>query len=268
MKNNKNIEIFSIGGYSSWCYYKPFRTLFDCGEGFATHFRNKIFGVDKLLITHFHLDHVAGIPQLVSARASARGNKDKPLTIYYPSTTVKVDGKLGALKALCDWNKNVNWVGVYHEDFSLQLTNKHYIKAFKTNHTEESIGYVIYEKRSRLRREYTNRNPYELKTLVRDGVQINEPYEQAVFVYALDNCGFDLDINSCDWFIQDANFLNSNDRERNTHNTLDEAIKKAKSIDAKNTILAHVSSRYFQENKSVNIPSNMYLLNSPTKYQF
>lgn len=265
MNKEHNIEIFSVGGYSSWCYYKPFRVLFDCGEGFATHFANRIFAVDKLYLGHTHFDHTSGLIQLTASRASARGDKEKPLTIYYPESDFN-KRKIQILQQLCDWNTNVHWKPFLPQQ-TLQLTNKHYIKAFKTNHTDESIGYIIYEQRSRLKKEYRNRNQHEIKTLVRDGVQISENYEYAVFVYALDNCGFEEKIDGCDWFVQDCNFLN-NDRERPTHNTFHEAVSKANEIKAKNTILAHVSSRHFNKKISVNIPKDMFLINQKRKYYF
>jgi len=266
MNKNNNIEIFSIGGYSSWCYYKPFRALFDCGEGFATHFRNKIFGVDSLYLSHVHSDHLSGIPQFLNSRTSARGDKEKELTIYYP-ISVYGQEKIDAIKTLTKFNKHVKWVGIL-PDFKQDITNKHYIKAFKTRHSKESLGYIIYEKRTRLKREYKNRNQHEIKRLVASGEKISEQYEFADFVYALDNCGFSEEINGCNWFIQDANFLNPDDKERNTHNTLSEAINKANEIDAKNTILTHVSSRYFNEPPKVKVPNGMVLLDKPIKFKF
>lgn len=75
---------YSLALYSNWYYHKPTRCLFDAGEGVATSMGKKIFAIRDVFLTHGHEDHIAGISNLVNIRNLASGERDKPLTIYYP----------------------------------------------------------------------------------------------------------------------------------------------------------------------------------------
>jgi len=69
--------------------------LFDCGEGTQRQFRKaklNLCKVNKILITHWHGDHVLGIPGLLQTLALSGYQKD--LTIYGPRGTKKFMNKL------------------------------------------------------------------------------------------------------------------------------------------------------------------------------
>src|SRR5690606_17395171 len=75
---------FSKALYSTWVFYKPDHLLLDCGEGAATALGNGGYGIEKVLLTHGHMDHISGIPVLLGTRAAGMGDPQKPLHIYYP----------------------------------------------------------------------------------------------------------------------------------------------------------------------------------------
>jgi ribonuclease Z len=64
------IKAYSKGLYSNWYFYAPDRVLFDCGEGAALNLRAGIFAIEKIFLSHGHIDHIAGLPLLVSLRQS------------------------------------------------------------------------------------------------------------------------------------------------------------------------------------------------------
>jgi mRNA degradation ribonuclease J1/J2 len=49
-----------------------------------TYLRGKEKNVRGVIITHGHYDHIGGLGGMIYTRAAARGDKEKPLTIYYP----------------------------------------------------------------------------------------------------------------------------------------------------------------------------------------
>ncbi|MCD6202835.1 MAG: ribonuclease Z [Methanophagales archaeon] len=116
--------------------------LFDCGEGTQRQMMRAKTGmaVSSIFITHFHADHVLGIPGLLQTMA-LQGRKE-PLEIFGPR---HVDKFLYHLLSL-------GYVGKGFEVKAIELKpgdevrrQKYRIKAIKTVHNVESIGYVLEE---------------------------------------------------------------------------------------------------------------------------
>ena len=126
------LEIYSKGLYSSWCYHKPSRTLFDCGEGFASYQGNFIFGIERVCISHGHEDHVLGLLSLVTTRNLARGDKEKPLEIYYPQN----DYLIGMIKKMLEercghrMQYSLKWIPIRDGHF-IKLDNGQEIECFR-----------------------------------------------------------------------------------------------------------------------------------------
>ncbi|PXF53286.1 MAG: ribonuclease Z [Candidatus Methanophagaceae archaeon] len=116
--------------------------LFDCGEGTQRQMMRAKTGmaVSSIFITHFHADHVLGIPGLLQTMA-LQGRKE-PLEIFGPRY---IDKFLYHLLSL-------GYVGKGFEVKAIELKpgdevrrQKYRIKAIKTVHNVESIGYVLEE---------------------------------------------------------------------------------------------------------------------------
>jgi len=116
--------------------------LFDCGEGTQRQMMRAKTGmaVSSIFITHFHADHVLGIPGLLQTMA-LQGRKE-PLEIFGPR---HIDKFLYHLLSL-------GYVGKGFEVKAIELKpgdevrrQKYRIKAIKTVHNVESIGYVLEE---------------------------------------------------------------------------------------------------------------------------
>ena len=75
--------------------YKGENILVDCGEGIQRQFRKAKLNpckITKILITHWHGDHVLGLPGLLQTLAFSEYNKN--LTIYGPKGTKKFIGNM------------------------------------------------------------------------------------------------------------------------------------------------------------------------------
>ena len=116
--------------------------LFDCGEGTQRQMMRAKTGmaVSSIFITHFHADHVLGIPGLLQTMA-LQGRKE-PLEIFGPRY---IDKFLYHLLSL-------GYVGKGFEVKAIELKpgdevrrQRYRIKAIKTVHNVESIGYVLEE---------------------------------------------------------------------------------------------------------------------------
>lgn len=132
--------------------YKSEGILIDCGEG--TQRQMKIAGikpnkVTKILISHWHGDHVLGLPGLIQTLAA--GEYDKVLRIYGPKGTNEHFAYMN--KAFVTENTlkiEVNEVrsGRFFEDKDF------YLEAFELKHGIPCLGYNFVEKdRRRIRVE-------------------------------------------------------------------------------------------------------------------
>jgi ribonuclease Z len=253
-----HIRLFSKGLYSSWCYHQPHQTLFDCGEGCATALNNALPGLEHLFFTHDHGDHTLGLPSLIGCRNAAQGTSrnaetmdkhNKPLTIYVPA-----DNKLFAgLFDFCehryaDWLRyKISFVPIT-SGFELQVGLKTYIKAIEMRHqkNQSTLGYVIYENRTRLKKEFLGQ---DIKALVKQGMKredLNEVYRANLFAYLLD--AYEIvdakEVTDCASVVIDCTFLKKEDRTDMTHFTLDEATTFCQSVGVKHMYSAHLSPRY------------------------
>ena len=124
--------------------YENRNILFDCGEGTQRQFRFaslKPSKLDYIFITHWHGDHVLGLPGLLQT-LSANGYK-KTLKIFGPVGTKRfVKSMLNAFIFYFDFN-----IEVYDlKNLDVFEDDRFYIKAYKLDHTTDTLGYRFVEK--------------------------------------------------------------------------------------------------------------------------
>jgi ribonuclease Z len=123
--------------------YKGETILVDCGEGTQRQFRKAHLNpckITKLLITHWHGDHVLGIPGLLQTLALS--NYSKTLEVYGPKGTkrrfqfmLNMFVFAGKIKVKIH---EVSKGKFYENDFILE--------AFPLKHSTKTIGYIFKEK--------------------------------------------------------------------------------------------------------------------------
>lgn len=121
--------------------------LLDCGEGTQRQF--KIAGISvtkvtKILISHWHGDHVLGLPGLIQTLSSMEYNNR--LEIYGPEGTKK---RMESMFEAFIFDKRINFVvkevksGIFFENNEFQL------EAHPLEHGIETLGYRFVEKDKR-----------------------------------------------------------------------------------------------------------------------
>jgi hypothetical protein len=101
-------------------------------------------------VTHTHLDHVAALPVLVARR---RMMKMEPPTIYLPAEAVEgVELLLRAMQRLDRGRLPTKLVGLA-PGAEVELSRELVVKAFATKHTLPSLGYLVWERRKKLKPE-------------------------------------------------------------------------------------------------------------------
>ncbi len=126
--------------------------LFDCGEGTQRQMMRAKTGMtlNSIFITHFHADHMLGIPGLLQTMA-LQGRKE-PLEMYGPR---HVDKFLYHLLALGYGERSFEVKAIELKPGDVVKRPKYEIRAIKTVHNVISIGYVLEEDRrpGRFKRE-------------------------------------------------------------------------------------------------------------------
>lgn len=115
--------------------------LIDCGEGTQIALREAGFSsnpVDVILFTHFHADHISGLPGFLLSM----GNSDRtePLTIIGPAGLTKVVNCLRVIAQELPFSVNCIEIDEEKQSFNLFGMN---ISAFRVNHNVVCYGYSV-----------------------------------------------------------------------------------------------------------------------------
>lgn len=133
--------------------------LFDCGEGTQRQLKIANFSlmkITKIVISHWHGDHVLGIPGLLQSMAAGL-NADKKLIIYGPKGTKKRIKKM--FETFIFDNKLDLSITEYKKDNQKIIENNDFIvESFLLDHGVETHGFRIAEKdRKRINMNYVNK---------------------------------------------------------------------------------------------------------------
>jgi len=249
---------FSKALYSTWLRYKPDNLLIDCGEGAATRLGNSGYAIERVLLTHGHIDHIAGLPPLLWSRAAGMGDNEKPLEILYPRDDLYVADMRGYLeRTSARLPFALRWIALDAGDsFALnapddasQNSTRHArrVETFATRHIKDrlTLGYKILETRRRLKFEYSNLSQEELRALAQNNIELSEDYDATLVAFGGDGLPLEPDdVRGAELLFHEATILDASERKHQLHSTLDEAVQVAAQAQPQALVLYHVSGRY------------------------
>lgn len=206
-------------------------------------------GTQTFFVTHAHLDHLAAIPVYVARR---RMMKMDPPTIYLPEESVdNVRRVLQAWQRLDRGRMICELIGVKSGD-EIQLSREHVVTAFATKHTVPSVGYVVWDRRRKLRPDLQGLSGDEIRDRRLAGEEVTHEVRVPLVCYVGDSAPAGLDncpaVYDAQVLITEMTFFRPEHRKEKIHKFghthIDDIIDRAERFKNELIILTHFSTRY------------------------
>lgn len=198
-------------------------------------------------ISHGHMDHIGGLAYYCSQRRF-QGMGDATL-ICDKRIAPAVRGMLAGFNDLEQQVTPYNLIEIEHEQ-EIEIKNNVVLRAFHTEHTSPSMGYVIVEKRSKLKEEFNGFPQEKLRELKERGVEITRVLDIPLIAYFGDTApGAPLlreDIRKAQIVICECTFIEPDHKERakiGKHLHLDDIVEWMPLLECEMLVLTHVSRR-------------------------
>jgi ribonuclease Z len=209
-------------------------------------------GTQTFLFSHAHLDHMLALPGYVSRR---RMMKMEPPLIIVPEEIVEnVEKMLRAWQRLDRGYMHYQIVGMSPGQ-EHELSRDHVVTAFATEHRVPSRGYVVWERRRKLKPEYHGLTGDQIRDLRLNGKEVSAEVRTPLVCYCGDTAPGGLDHEPAVYLskilITEMTFYRPEHRKEKIHKFghthLDDILARAERFQNEKIILSHFSTRYHVE---------------------
>lgn len=244
--------------------------LFDCGEGTQRQMRFagiNFMRIDNVFITHLHADHFLGLVGMIQSMDFLE--RTRTLNIYGPEG---LEETIGHMLSMGSFQMDSMSVKVHEVRPGLvKEGDRYWVKAAKTEHTQNSLAYCFEEKP---KRKFLKKKALELgvpegrlfsKLQGGHAVQVNgetiepdqvlsKPIPGRKVVYTGDTrvCESVIELaENSDILIHDGTFSHEDleNVEKAGHSTVVQAAEVAEKANVKKLFLTHISQRYTNPKK-------------------
>ncbi len=234
----------SLSGIRTSITMPELSLAFDVAQGFPYTLNLKHF-----FMTHGHLDHAAGIPYIISQKAMTGQNAAH---FYMPHSLVEPMQRIMNVWAeIENHSYNYHFIGLT-ENQTVPISRTQYLKAFKTHHRVDSLGYTVFQKKTKLKTEFLGLPPEEIIELRNAGTVLQHEIETPLVSFTGDTqIEF---LQTCSWvqhskvLFLEATYLDDRKSIQSArdwgHTHLDEIIPLLPTLNCEKIVLIHASSRY------------------------
>jgi ribonuclease Z len=209
-------------------------------------------GTPTWFVTHTHLDHVAALPVYVARR---RMMKMEAPTIYLPEHAVPLaEHVLRAFSRLDRGRLPCQLLPVMAGQ-EIVLSRELVVTACATKHTVRSLGYLVSERRQKLKAEYQQLSGEQIRDLRLSGVDVTEERRIPLVAYLGDSAPQGLDDNPAMYeakvLLAEMTFVAPSHRKEKIHKHghmhLDDFVERGDRFRNERVIAAHFSTRYHEQ---------------------
>ena len=206
-------------------------------------------GTPTMFISHAHLDHIAALPAYVSRR---RMMKMDPPVIYLPDSAVDTAwDMLQTFRKLDRGGMPCELVGLLAGD-QIDISREYVVTALPTKHTIDSFGFVVHQRRHKLKPEFADLSGEQIRDVKLSGTEITTETRVPVFAYTGDTSPPGLDSNEVFYdskiLISEMTFVAPEHRKEKIHKHghmhIDDYCKRVDRFKNELVIAAHLSTRY------------------------
>ena len=241
------IEGYSRAAVQSYWRIPELRLGFDLGAQPWS-----FMGTPNWFISHSHLDHLVALPVYIARR---RMMKMEPPVIYLPEKNVDdVNAMLDAFVKLDRGRMPCELVGVMPGD-KFELSRELVVTVVPTKHTVPSVGYIVWQRRNKLKTEFSDLSGDEIRDLRNSGTEVSEELRTPLIGYVGDSAPSGLD-NNPEFFetkilITEMTFVAPDHRKEKIHKHghmhLDDIVSRKDQFNNECIIASHFSTRYHDQ---------------------
>ncbi|MDR1484475.1 MAG: metal-dependent hydrolase [Planctomycetaceae bacterium] len=241
---NLTVEGFSRAAVQTYWRIPELKVGFDVGaQPWA------FMGLPRICISHTHMDHILSLPAYVARR---RMMKMEPPVIYLPADAVgNVRNLMTAFSRLDYGGLPCELVGVAAGD-EFAISRELLISVVPTFHSIPSVGYIVWERRKKLKEEYAMLSNNEIREIALSGVEVSRELRVPKAAYLGDSTAKALDetpsMYEAEILIMEMSFVakrhQSDKIHKYGHIHLDDIVKRQKNFKNKAIIASHFSARY------------------------
>jgi ribonuclease Z len=200
-------------------------------------------------VSHTHLDHLAALPVYVARR---RMMKMEPPTIYLPGAAIEHVEKILRLFTRLDRGRMPCDLRAIEPGSEIELSRDHVVTVSQTKHTVPSLGFVVWERRRKLKAEYQGFTGPQIRDLRLGGTEVTEERRVARFAYLGDSAPEGLDdcnaMYEAHVLVMEMTFVAKSHRKEKIHKFghmhLDDVVERRARFKNELIIASHFSTRY------------------------
>lgn len=238
------IEGYSRAAVQTYWRVPEFKLGFDLGAQPWS-----FMGTGTWFVSHTHLDHIAALPVYVARR---RMMKMEPPVIYLPEHAVEYCDRILKLFTRLDRGRMPCELKPLRPGDEVELSRELVVTASATKHTVPSLGFVVWERRRKLRSEYITLTGDQIRDLRLSGVDVTEEKRIPRLAYLGDSAPEGLDacpaMYEAQILITELTFVSPKHRKDRIHKFghmhLDDLLERRSRFQNELIIASHFSTRY------------------------